>query len=129
MNFSMLLDNTEKSHEMVSWVLYLGIVLSIIFGLIPNAAWVSFLLALPIAILARWREHHAAHTIYASHMGNVFLVGIASCMVSLFLMIKMVMELALGPFITIPAAVAMFIWGVYRVVKGASALLDKRVFS
>lgn len=129
MNFSMLLDNTEKSHETVSWVLYLGTVLSIIFGLIPDAAWVSLLLALPIALVARWREHHAAHTIYTSHMGNVFLVGIASCMVSLFLIIKMMMGLALGSFITIPAAVAMFIWGVYRVVKGALALLDKRAFS
>jgi uncharacterized membrane protein len=123
-DFGRILEKSPQGFESLSWALYIAA------GVVTASPWLdisnSTLLLGSIAILvvAALRKGEAASTIFASHMGNVFSVMLASMIIGGLLSAFFWLTLGIGFFITVPLSWLLILWSAYRLIKGALRLKD-----
>jgi uncharacterized membrane protein len=123
-DFGRILEKSPVGYESLSWALYIAA------GVVTASPWLDFsnstllLGSIAILVVAGLRKGEAASTIFASHMGNVFSVMLASMIIGGLLSAFFWLTLGIGFFITVPLSWLLILWSAYRLIKGALRLKD-----
>jgi uncharacterized membrane protein len=121
-------DALESLGKIV-WVIYWLGIASAILSVIPAVNMLSFILWVVALVLALVKRPNAKGTIYASHISNIItitVVGlIALVIVLLIFALIPIAGLAIGGI----GAIIVFIWQIYRLVKGVLRMNDKKAFA
>ncbi|UYO54589.1 hypothetical protein [Rhodopseudomonas palustris] len=124
---------TESGLKRAVWVAYGLNAGAMALSLIPAGGTVSFVIWIAAFIIVLVKRSEAAGTIFESHCSNLLSVSIISIVAEFVILISAVAMIAVvglfAPILAMIAQLILFVWQLYRIVKGMLRINDAREYA
>lgn len=126
-----VIDQKETSQNLIKmvWIIYWLSIASAVLSIIPVANMLSILVWIVSLVLAFVKRSDAKGTIYASHIGNIITISVVGLIALVVLLLIMAVIPLAGLAIGGIGAIIVFIWQIYRLIKGVLRMNDKKEFT
>lgn len=125
------IDQKEGLQNLIKmvWIIYWLSIASAVLSIIPAANMLSFPVWIVSLALAFVKRSDAKETIYASHISNIITISIVGLIALIILLLFVAVIPLAGLVIGSIGGIIVFIWQVYRLIKGMLRMNDKKAFS
>lgn len=115
-----ILDRTESRYRSLAWTLYWVCLIACL----PFATPLRLVAWIAVLIVSYIRKTDSKGTIYSSHFENIFFVAKVPIVALLLILVLTFATLGFGGIVTYPVMIVVFIWVIYRLIRGMLYLSD-----